>query len=189
MESWRHHMNCYELQNRLVKCLFLSTELKKDKIKEKDTVMMSCGAEEFIFDKSFLSSEEMLSFSGQLWKVNSKEIMHALPYQKKWFYCRKTTEFRLAFLWTIEHERKTFDNVSIRETTVRVFFRVVVPSSDLLLHSGYWGHFDNSAEKNISKTKPSVQKEPVGQRQRFPFSVNPVWHVTPLKQGLLEQAF
>ena len=57
-------MNCYELQNRLVKCLFLSTELKKDKIKEKDTVMMSCGAEEFIFDKSFLSSEEMLSFSG-----------------------------------------------------------------------------------------------------------------------------
>lgn len=75
MESWRHHMNCYELQNRLVKCLFLSTELKKDQIKEKDTVMMSCGAEEFIFDKSFLSSEEMLSFSGQLWKVNSKEIM------------------------------------------------------------------------------------------------------------------
>lgn len=59
-------MNCYEPQNRLVKCLFLSTELKKDQIKEKDTVMMSCGAEEFIFDKSFLSSEEMLSFSGQL---------------------------------------------------------------------------------------------------------------------------
>ena len=59
-------MNCYELQNRLVKCLFLSTELKKDQIKEKDTVMMSYGAEEFIFDKSFLSSEEMLSFSGQL---------------------------------------------------------------------------------------------------------------------------
>lgn len=64
-------MNCYELQNRLVKCLFLSTELKKDKIKEKDTVMMSCGAEEFIFDKSFLSSEERLQnlgwhFYGQL---------------------------------------------------------------------------------------------------------------------------
>lgn len=55
-------MNCYELQNRLVKCLFLSTELKKDQIKEKDTVMMSCGAEEFIFDKSFRAQKKCCLF-------------------------------------------------------------------------------------------------------------------------------
>lgn len=43
-----------------MKCLFLFIELKKDKIKEKDIVMMFCGVEEFIFDKFFLSLEERL---------------------------------------------------------------------------------------------------------------------------------
>lgn len=78
MESWRHHMNCYEHQNRLVKCLFLSTELKKDQIKEKDTVMMSCGAEEFIFDKSFLSSEECCLFRVNCEKLIPRESCFAL---------------------------------------------------------------------------------------------------------------
>lgn len=188
MESWRHHMNCYEPQNRLVKCLFLSTELKKDQIKEKDTVMMSCGAEEFIFDKSFLSSEEMLSFSGQLWKVNSKEIM-LCPIRRSGSIVERLQNLGWHFYGQLNTRRRFSIMFRYVKLLSVYFFRVVVPSSDLLLHSGYWGHFDNSAEKNISKTKPSVQKEPVGQRQRYPFSVNPVWHVAPLKQGLLEQAF